>query len=93
MLEGENTSGNRVRDERQKVPEGATAVPVDLGDLVAEESNKRRNATKLPGLRLHRVVHVAEVLQVGRRVSLAAKSHRWQGGSAGKQPVLKTFVL
>ena len=64
-----------------------------LRDVVAEQRHQRGDPAQLPRLRLHRVVHVAEVLQVGRRVSLAAKSHRWQGGSAGKQPVLKTFLL
>ena len=59
-----------VRNERWDVPESTTAVPVDLRDLVAEKSHKGRDPTKLPRLRLHGVVHVAEVLEVGRRVGL-----------------------
>ena len=59
-----------VRNERWDVPESTTAVPVDLRDLVAEESHKGRDPSKLPRLRLHGVVHVAEVLEVGRRVGL-----------------------
>ena len=43
---------------------------MNLRDLVTEEGNKGRDAAELARLRLHGVVHVAEVLQVGRCVRL-----------------------
>ena len=66
---------------------------MNLWYLMTEQCYEGRDSAQLPRLRLHGVVHVAEVLQVGRRVSLAGKSHRWQGGSAGKHLSLKTFLL
>jgi hypothetical protein len=43
---------------------------VYVGNLVGEQGDKGRNAAQLPRFRLHRVVHVAEVLQVRRCVGL-----------------------
>ena len=68
-------------------PEGPTAVPVDLWNLMAEERHQRRDTAQLPSLGLHRVVHVAQVLQVRRGIRL-------QGGTGwGRSLVTKMIGM
>jgi hypothetical protein len=55
------------------LPKGPASVLVYVGNLVGEQGDKGRNAAQLPRFRLHRVVHVAEVLQVRRCVGLQNK--------------------
>ena len=43
---------------------------MDFGDVVAEEVDEGRDAAELPRLGLDGVVHVAEVLEVRRRIGL-----------------------
>ena len=52
------------------LPQRPAGVPVYLRAVVAEEPNQGRDAPELPGLGLDRVIHVAEVLQIGRSVGL-----------------------
>ena len=52
------------------LPQRPAGVPVYLWAVVAEEPHQRRDAPELPSLGLDRVVHVAEVLEIGRGVGL-----------------------
>ena len=52
------------------LPECSACILVYIWNLVTEQCHEGRDAAQLPRLRLHRVVHVAEVLQVRRRVGL-----------------------
>ena len=52
------------------LPQRPAGVPVYLRALVAEEPHQGRDAPELPGLGFDRVIHVAEVLEIGRGVGL-----------------------
>lgn len=52
------------------LPQCPAGIPVYLWAVVAEQPHQRRDAAELPSLGLDRVVHVTEVLEIGRSISL-----------------------